>query len=61
MQSEKDQKGYLVEQPAESGSLYRLVFVDDSNRKVFVFIKSSVNGTPKSTVESIGRALEEVI
>jgi len=54
-------KGYLVEQPAESGPLYRLIFVDDTNMKVFIFIKSNVNGTPKSTVESVGRVLEEVI
>lgn len=52
--------GYLFEQPVKDGSLYRLIFIDDSNKKVMVVIKS---GAPvdRNLVDRVGQALAELI
>ncbi|HLC92290.1 MAG TPA: hypothetical protein VJH23_01130 [archaeon] len=53
-------KSYLFEQPTNDGSLYRLIFVDGTNSKINVFIKSNVE-IDKSVVENLAQALEKSI
>ncbi len=53
-------KGYLFDQPVQGGSLYRLIFIDDTNDKVVVFIKSN-SVVEKDVVETVGEAIAEVV
>ena len=53
-------KGYLIVQPVKDAQILRLIFIDDSNKKAVVFIKSTA-GTPRSTVENLGRIIERLI
>ncbi|PIN84954.1 MAG: hypothetical protein COV47_04670 [Candidatus Diapherotrites archaeon CG11_big_fil_rev_8_21_14_0_20_37_9] len=53
-------KGYLFEQLSADGSTFRLIFVDDSNKKVVVFVKAN-QGVSKETVNTVGSALAKVI
>ena len=53
-------RSYFFEQPVLGGSLYRLIFVDGTNTKVNVFIKSNV-ALDRSVVEALGIALEKSI
>ena len=53
--------GYLFEQPVANGAFYRLIFVDDTNTKVVVFVKSNVDTVPRETVETVATALARVI
>ncbi len=53
-------ENYLFVQPVKEGALYRLLFIDDTDTKVVVFIKSGVP-VDKELILNIGRALAEVI
>ncbi len=59
-ESDIGSKGYLFEQPVKDGSLYRLIFVDDSRLNVFVTIKSS-SPIEKDVVLKLGEILEKLI
>lgn len=52
--------GYIFEQTTKAGSLYRIIFVDSSNAKVAVFIKSNTE-VDRSKVELLAQALEKSI
>ncbi len=58
--SEIGSKGYLFEQPVKNGSLYRLIFVDDSRPNILVVVKSS-SPIEKGVVLKLGEILEKLI